>query len=411
VRRSPGDPGDPLERDGSVVVLGAGLAGLRAAQGLRRAGFAGRLVLVGAERHLPYDRPPLSKQVLAGTWESERTELAGQGALDELGVDARLGHAAVSLDVDARRIELDDGSSLVGDGIVVATGAVPRHVFADDGVLVLRTIDDCRVLRERVLSVGPGCRVAVIGAGFIGSEVASTCSGLGCVVTVAEMLPVPLAPALGETVGGALGALHGRHGVDLRTETSVVSVTPGEDGAASVELTDGTTVVTDVVVAGIGVVPDVSWLADSGLVLENGVVCDAGLFAADGVVAAGDLACWPYRGEPVRVEHWQMAADMGEAAAASLLAGRASAPEFRPVPYFWSDQYGEKIQVLGRPSPSDEVVVVDGSLEGRFVALYRRGDTLSAVAAVTRPRQLMAYRPLLAAGAPFAEALAVSDHS
>jgi NADPH-dependent 2,4-dienoyl-CoA reductase/sulfur reductase-like enzyme len=404
----PSDPRGPLERDGTVVVVGASLAGWRSAQALRRGGFAGRLVLVGAEHHLPYDRPPLSKQVLAGGWEPERTTLAGRDALDELGIEARLGHRAVSLDVAGRRVELDDGSSLTGDGIVVATGAVPRHLFADQGAMVLRTIDDCRALRERVLAVGDGCRLVVIGAGFIGSEVASTCSSLGCAVTVVEMLPVPLAPALGETVGAALGALHGRHGVDLRTQTSVLSVTPTVRGGASVELTDGSVLEADAVVAGIGVVPEVTWLTSSGLHLDNGVVCDAALFAADGVVAAGDLARFPFGGELIRVEHWQMAADMGDAAATGLLAGRAAAPGFAPVPYFWSDQYKEKVQVLGRPSPDDEVVVVDGSLDERFVALYRRGDALSAVAALTRPSQLMAYRALLASGVSFDEALAAS---
>jgi NADPH-dependent 2,4-dienoyl-CoA reductase/sulfur reductase-like enzyme len=407
VSATPSDPGGPLDIGGTVVVVGGSLAGLRAVQGLRRGGFTGRLVLVGAETHPPYDRPPLSKQVLSGKWEPERTSLASREALDELEVDARLGHRAISLDVGARRVELDDGSSLVADGVVVATGAAPRHIFADQGVLVLRTIDDSRALRDRVAAVGEGCRLVVIGAGFIGSEVASTCSALGCLVTVVEMLPVPLVPALGETVGGALGALHGRNGVDLRTSTSVESVT-ATSSAASVELSDGTSLEADVVVAGIGVVPEVSWLFGSELTIENGVECDPALFAADGIVAAGDLARWPFHGELVRVEHWQMAADMGDAAASGLLAGRAAAPAFEPVPYFWSDQYGEKIQVLGHPSPDDEVVVVDGSLDGRFIALYRNGDALSAVAALTRPRQLMGYRALLAAGASFDEALAAS---
>lgn len=400
--------GDPLELDGTVVVVGASLAGLRAAQGLRRDGFVGRLVLVGAEDHLPYDRPPLSKQVLAGKWAPDRATLCDQGALDDLGIEARLGHRAVSLDVAGRRLELDDGSMESPDAVVLATGCRPRHLFADQGVMVLRTIEDSGELRARVVAVGEGCRLVVIGAGFIGSEVASTCSGLGCVITVIETLPVPMASALGTTVGGALGGLHGRHGVELKTQTSVGALTRGPGGTTSVELTDGTTQDADVVVAGIGVVPEVSWLEDSALTLDNGVVCDAGLFAADGVVAAGDLARWPFEGELTRIEHWQMAADMGNGAATALLAGRSAAPAFVPVPYFWSDQYGEKIQVLGHPSPDDEVVVVDGTLEERFVALYRRGDALSGVAALSRPRQLMSYRALLAAGASFDEGLAAA---
>jgi len=260
------------------------------------------------------------------------------------------------------------------------------------------------------VAAGERCRLVVIGAGFIGSEVAATVSSMGASVTVIETLPVPLAPALGETLGAALGALHGRHGVSLRTGISVDSIT-GPAGPHRLALTDGSTLEADVVVAGIGVVPEVSWLEGSGLTLENGVVCDEALFAADGVVAAGDVARWPFRGEPTRIEHWQMAADMGAAAAAALLAGRRAAPPFVPVPYFWSDQYGEKIQMLGRPRPGDEVVVVDGDLDGRFLALYRRGASLSAVAALTRPRQLMALRPLLQRGASFDEALAAARPS
>jgi 3-phenylpropionate/trans-cinnamate dioxygenase ferredoxin reductase subunit len=400
--------GEPLDPDASVTVVGASLAGLRAAQALRRGGHRGRLVLVGAEDHLPYDRPPLSKQVLAGKWEPEKTGLADAPTLDALGIEARLGHRATALDAEARRVDLDDGSDLQADAVVVATGATPRHIFAAEGALVLRTLDDCRTLRAAVLAGGERCRVVVIGAGFIGSEVAATCASLGCAVTVIETLPVPLAPALGETIGGALGALHARHGVTLRTQTSISALRPGAD-STSAELTDGSSIEADVVVAGIGVVPEVTWLEGSGLTLENGVVCDDALFAADGVVAAGDIARWPFRGAHVRIEHWQMAADMGEAAAGALLAGRAAAPAFVPVPYFWSDQYGEKIQMLGRPGPDDEVVVVDGDLGQRFVALYRRGDSLSAVVALTRPRQLMSFRPLLVAGASFDEGLAAAQ--
>ncbi len=399
----------PLDPDGTAVVVGASLAGLRAAEGLRRGGFQGRLVLVGAERHLPYDRPPLSKQVLAGLWEPERTELRDEAGLEELGIEARLGHRAVSLDAEARRVELDDGTQLRADAVVVATGARPRHPHAEAGVLVLRTLEDCRSVREAVLAAGHRGRLVVIGAGFIGSEVAATCSGLGIRVTVVEMLPVPLAAAVGETIGAALGALHGRNDVTVRTGVAVHAVRA--DAGFVLELTDGSVVPADVVVAGVGVVPDVAWLEGSGLTLENGVVCDRALFAADGVVAAGDIARFPFRGEDVRIEHWQMATDMGAAAATSLLAGRAAAPAFDPVPYFWSDQYKEKIQMLGRPDPSDEVVVVDGDLDNRFVALYRHGHELSAAIALTRPRQLMAIRPLIARRAGFDEALAVARGS
>ena len=404
------------------MVVGASLAGLRAVQGLREEGFTGRLVLVGEELHYPYDRPPLSKQVLAGTWPPERAVLADYHRLHDLGVEVRVGHRAESIDVEARRVTLDDGTVVEADGVVLATGARPRHLPGTEGlegVTVLRTLDDCEALRARLLAAGPGCRVVVVGAGFIGSEVASTCTELGCRVTVVEALETPLASALGERVGAACGDLHVRHGVELRTGVGVARVhPPGADGegaagtAGRVELTDGTSLAADVVVIGIGVVPTVDWLEGSGLTVDNGVVCDAALFAADGVVVAGDLARWTWRHhgqeELVRIEHWEVAAQMGGAAARSLLAGRGRAAGFDPVPYFWSDQYGMRIQMLGRPAPSDEVAVVDGSLDaedGKFVALYGRAGRLTAALAVSRPRQLMAFRPLLVAGASWAEAL------
>jgi 3-phenylpropionate/trans-cinnamate dioxygenase ferredoxin reductase subunit len=399
-------PAGPLDPDATVAVVGGSLAGLRAIQGLRRGGHRGRIVLVGAEPHLPYDRPPLSKQILSGKWDETQARLIDEAAWADLTVDAVLGHRAIGLDSAARRLELDDGSSVSADALIVATGATPRRLFEEAGVLVLRTLEDCVALRSAIDKAGEGCRLVVIGAGFIGSEVAATGHGMGCAVTVLEALGVPLELPLGPVVGAAVGALHGRNGVDLQTGAAVTSVERRSDGTLAVGLGGGTELVADVVVAGIGVAPEVGWLLGSGLEIENGVVCDASLFAADGIVAAGDVARWPLRGELVRIEHWQLATEMGDAAAQALAAGRAAAAAFDPVPYFWSDQYGEKLQVLGRPGLADEVVVVDGSLEERFVALYRRGTLLSGVAALTRPRALMSYRPLLAAGASFDEALA-----
>jgi len=402
---SPGR-GAPLDPDGTVAVVGGCLAGLRAAEGLRRGGFRGRLVVVGAEAHPPYDRPPLSKQVLTGAWEPGRATLKDEAGLAELGIEARLGRAAVSFDADVRRLELDDGTTLIADGVVLATGAIPRRPFAEEGVLALRTLEDCAAIREALARAGLEGHLVVIGAGFIGSEVAAAAAGLGLRVTVVEALPVPLAPAVGEVVGAALGRLHEHHGVALRTGVGVTAVR--RDGSTVLELADGSTLKADVVVAGVGVVPQTGWLEGSGLTLGNGVVCDQALFAADGVVGAGDVACFPFRGEQVRIEHWQMAADMGAAAAEALLAGRAAAPRFNPVPYFWSDQYQEKVQMLGRPGPGDEVVVVDGNLDGRFVALYRDGSRLGAALALSRPRQLMAFRPLLQREASFDDALEVA---
>lgn len=410
------DAGDGLQNDATVVVAGGSLAGLRAAQALRDAGHAGRIVMVGEEPHEPYDRPPLSKQVLAGTWDPGRTVLADAARLDALGVELLAGVRATALDAPARRVTLEDGTAVEGDAVVLATGARPRTLPGAGAVpaaRVLRTLEDAAGIRAAVEAAGPGCAVVVVGAGFIGSEVAATCKGLGCAVTVLEALETPLEPALGELVGAAIGALHTRHGVTLRTGVTVSAIRPssGAAGGADVALGDGEVLHGDVVVVGIGVVPNTEWLEGSGVELANGVVCDEALFAADGVVAAGDLCRWRWRhngeDELVRIEHWEVAAQAGAAAARSLLAGRRTAPPFDPVPYFWSDQYGLRVQVLGRPEPTDEVAVVDGALDAgdsKFVALYGRRGKLAAALAVSRPRQLMAFRPLLVSGASWDEA-------
>jgi 3-phenylpropionate/trans-cinnamate dioxygenase ferredoxin reductase subunit len=408
-----------LDHDATVAVVGASLAGLRTAEALRSEGFAGRLVLICDELHLPYDRPPLSKQVLAGTWAPERAVLADRVKLDEHRIDLKLGCAAVALDAEATSVDLADGTVVKADAVVVATGARPRHLPGTEGmpgVHVLRTLDDSEAIRRRVLEVGTGCRVVVVGAGFIGSEVASTCADLGCAVTVLEALATPLETALGPEIGAACAELHGRHGVDLRTSTGVAAVRPGDEGDGAplmVELTTGGVVAADIVAVGIGVTPATDWLAGSGLKIDNGVHCDSALFAADRVVAAGDLARWQWQhdgfDEPVRIEHWQLAAEMGVAAARSLMAGREAATPFDPVPYFWSDQYGVRIQMLGRPLPTDEVEIVQGSAaDSKFLALYRRNDRLGAALAIAMPRPLMMLRPLLAAGASWSDAMAVA---
>jgi len=247
----------------------------------------------------------------------------------------------------------------------------------------------------------------------MGAEVASTCAGLGCRVTVLEALDVPLVNVLGPEIGMHCASLHGAHGVDLRTGITIEAVRQGEGGSAplTIALSGGAVVEADVVVVGIGVVPSVGWLESSALTIENGVVCDDRLFAADGVVAAGDLARWNWRHdggeELIRIEHWQLAAEAGVAAARSLLAGRSEAALFTPIPYFWSDQFEIRFQVLGNPGGRDEVEIVDGSFdEGKFVALFRRSDRLRAVMAIGKPRQLMGYRPLLEAGCSWDDALA-----
>ncbi len=400
-----------LAPDSIVVVVGASLAGLRAAETLRAEGHGGPIVVVGAERHTPYDRPPLSKQFLAGTWDEARIALRPPDKLAALGLDLRLGVRAVGLDVAGHSVSLDDGTALHYDGLVVATGARPRTlpgVAALGAVHTLRTLDDARALSAATAE--PGTRLVVVGAGFIGAEVAATCAGRGADVTVLEALPVPLGRVLGDQMGAACAALHSAHGVTVRAGTGVAGLRAEGDGrVAAVALADGAEIPADVVVVGIGVEPVTDWLEDSGLELGNGVVADETLHAADDVVVAGDVARWQDRaeGRQLRIEHWTNAAEQGVHAARSLMAGRQAAEPYDAVPYFWSDQYDVKIQVIGHPSPEDEVVVTHGSLdEGRFVAVYGNGGRFRAALGFGRPRQLMGYRKLLEERASFDEALA-----
>ena len=394
-----------------IVIVGASLGGLRAAEELRTQGFAGAVSIVGDEPHRPYDRPPLSKQVLAGTRPPESTELtAASGPIDDLDLDWRLGQAASGLDLGECAVLLAGGERLPYDGLVIATGASPKRLPGTDhleGVHTLRTIDDCAAIRAALLA-GPR-RVAVVGAGFIGAEVASTCRGLGIEVSLIEALPVPLERGLGPTMGAVVADLHRDHGVDVRLGVGVVRI-EGGDGVGRIRLTDGTLLEVDLVVIGIGVAPNTDWLEGSGLTIDNGVVCDGTCLAAPGVVAAGDVARWPNRrfGEVMRVEHWDNAIAMGTHAARTLLAGPAAGP-FEPVPWFWSDQYDRKIQLAGRAGPGDEVVVVSGSVEERrFVAFYGRAGRIVGVLGMSQPAKVMRWRALVEEGASWESALAVA---
>jgi NADPH-dependent 2,4-dienoyl-CoA reductase/sulfur reductase-like enzyme len=393
----------------TIVIVGASLAGLRAAETLRHDGYDERVVLVGAEPHLPYDRPPLSKELLAGEWEPEQVALRKQ-PYDDLELDLRLRRRATGLDVASRAVTLDGGETISFDGLVVATGSRPRTLPgtpALDGIFVLRTLDDCLAIRA-ALDSRP--RVVVIGAGFIGSEVAATCRGRGLDVTVLEMLPTPMARAIGPTVGAACGRLHRDHGVDLRCGVTVAGF-EGGDRVERVRTADGAAVDADLVVVGVGVVPETRWLEGSGLTLDDGVVCDATCLAAPGVVAAGDVVRWPnplFDGESMRVEHWTNATEQGVAAARRLLIDDASAADvFAPVPFVWSDQYDVKIQVVGAIRGDDEVAVVDGALdEHKFVAVFGRGGRLVGALGFSRPRVVMQYRRLIAQRASWEDALA-----
>ena len=391
----------------AIAVVGASLAGIRAIEALRRKGFEGSITLIGAELHLPYDRPPLSKQILTGTWDVDSLSLRRKDYA-ELELDLRLGRRATGLDLGAKQVELDDGTRVDYDGLIIATGASPRELPGTpdlEGIHLLRTLDDALAIRAELES---SPRVAVVGAGFIGSEVAASCRARGLDVTLIEALEVPLMRGLGREMGQVCAELHRDEGVDVRCGVGVAGF-GGERRVGCVRLGDGSEVAADLVVIGVGVTPETKWLESSGLLLDDGVVCDATCATrAPGVVAAGDVARWynPVFGEAMRVEHWTNAVEQGVAAAGRLLAGADAARPFAPVPFVWSDQYAVKIQAAGQIRVDDQVEVVSGSVADRkFTALYGRGDRLTGVLGFSRPRDVIVYQRMIGEGIGWTDAL------
>ena len=380
----------------TITVVGASLAGLCAARGLRDQGYDGRLVVVGQEPHRPYDRPPLSKDFLVGKIEADVLTL--EDADDDLDAEWCLGTPATSLDTAAREVVLDDDTRIRTDGVVIATGARARSLSGAGslaGVHVLRTLDDALGLRLDLVS---GSRLVVLGAGFIGAEVASTARALGLGVTVVEAMTTPLAGPLGPAMGAVVSDLHEQHGVRLLCGTGVNRLV-GRDRVEAVELADGTMLPADVVVVGIGAAPNIEWLHGSGITLGNGVECDKeGRTNIPGVVAVGDCASWydPRLGRAHRVEHWTGALERPGTAVSSLLRGAADAPDVTKLtnaPYFWSDQYDVRIQFAGHAAEADSVTVEEGSAESRsLVAVYRRGEVPVAVLAMNQPRLFGRWR-------------------
>ncbi|WP_306371219.1 NAD(P)/FAD-dependent oxidoreductase [Nocardiopsis sp. CC223A] len=391
----------------SVVVVGASLAGMRAVEELRAQGFDGRISVVGEEPYLPYDRPPLSKAYLMGTCSPESLALADEPALDELAAEWHLGVRADSLDPGTRSVRLSDGREVTADGVVIATGGLARRLPGTGeerpaGVHTVRTFDDAVALRAD-LEDHDSARVVVIGAGWIGAEVASTCRALGHPVTIVEGDTAPLARALGPTMAEVCTSLHADHGVGLRTGVGVESITSSGFGpwkrVTGVVLDDGSHVPADVVVVGIGIRPATDWLAGSGIPVDNGVLCDSGCVTVfPSVVAVGDVARYHGPRGPVRHEHWTNASEQAATAVRNLLAG-TTVEEYRPSGYFWSDQYGVRLQVTGHPADAEEVTVVDGSPEGRrFVAEYRRAGSTVGVLAMNNPKLFGRLRRQMRAG-------------
>ena len=387
--------------DHGIVIVGGGLAAARTAEQLRRSEFSGRITIVSDETHLPYDRPPLSKEVLRK--EVDDVALKPRAYYDENDIILRLGSAATSLDTAAQTVTLADGTLLVYDELVIATGLVPRRIpaFPDlEGIRVLRSFDESMALRQHATEAR---RAVVIGAGFIGCEVAASLRSLGVDVVLVEPLPTPLAAVLGEQIGGLVARLHRDEGVDVRTGVSVAEVR-GQGHVDSVVLSDGTELTADLVVVGIGSRPATEWLDGSGVAVDNGVICDeAGRTTVPNVWALGDVASWrDPTGHQARVEHWSNVTDQARVVVPAMLG--QDVPSAVVVPYFWSDQYDVKIQCLGEPEATDIVHLIED--DGRkFLAYYERDGVVVGVVGGGMPGKVMKVRAKIAGAAPIAELL------
>ncbi|GAA2832462.1 FAD-dependent oxidoreductase [Kitasatospora aburaviensis] len=369
-----------------MVVVGAGLAGAHCASGLRRGGWRGRIVLVGEEPHAPYDRPPLSKQVLLG--KADDTPLDIDFA--HLGIELLTGRRATGLTPGVLHT---DGGDLPYGALVIATGAAPRVLPGAERAHLLHTLDDALALRALLR---PGLRLVLVGAGWIGAEVATAARAAGCRVTVVEAGPAPVPGALPTGIGRAMAAWYAEAGVELRCDAAVAAVEPG-----AVLLADGSHLPADEVVVGIGVRPATGWLAGSGVELDaaGAVVVDDRLRTGlPGVFAVGDCANYPSArtGARLTVQHWDHALQSGQAAAASVLG--ADAP-YDPVPYFWSEQFGRMVQYVGRHDAGDELVWRGSPQDPTWAVLWLREGALRAVLTVDRPRDLTQARRLVERGA------------
>ncbi|QJT05314.1 FAD-dependent oxidoreductase [Streptomyces asoensis] len=370
-----------------VLVVGASASGLTTVETLRRKGYEGRITVLGDEPHAPYDRPPLSKQVLSGAWEPERAALRTQEVLSALDAEFVLGDQAVALDRASRGVRTESGRELRADAIVIATGVRARRLPGSEdlaGVHVLRTLDDALALRA---GLSAGTRLVVVGEGVLGSEIAATARTLGLDVTLTGPLSAPMALQVGPLVSGVLADLHTERGVELRLGNGVVGLTAGGGRVTGVRLATGEVLPADAVVVAIGATPATEWLADSGLEIDNGVVCDSHCRAEEGIYAVGDVARWYHEGlgRLVRLENRTNATEQAMAVAGEILG--ADRP-YAPVPYFWTDQYDAKLQVHGFLPPDAEVDVVEGDLTARrFVARYRSKGRVTGVLGWNMPKQ------------------------
>lgn len=395
----------------SVLIVGGSVAGLAVADGLRTQGYAGQVTVIDADPALPYDKPPLSKQALKPDWDPVKGLLRPEEHYAQAGIELVLGRTAVSLDVADRGVTLDDGTRLRADHVVLAPGvrarALPAHLMIP-GVHTIRTAGDSGAVRAALVD---GPQVVVVGGGFIGVEAAAVATDLGAQVTIVEALAAPFVNVFGVEVAQALADWHRSHGIALECGVTVDSI----DGAAGVErvrLSDGRELSAQLVLVGLGAIPAIDWLVGSGLALDNGIVCDeAGRTGHPGIWAVGDAAAWwdPTAEQHTRIEHWTTAKEQGAAVAHNIAHPEASTRSAGPVPYFWSDQHGARLQFLGTSAGHDETHVVHGALdEPEFVVLYSRQGRLIGALGRAAARYLMKYRPNIAAGEPIAPLLAVA---
>jgi NADPH-dependent 2,4-dienoyl-CoA reductase/sulfur reductase-like enzyme len=394
----------------TVVIVGSSVGGVRTAKALRSQGFTGRVVVIGDEAHLPYDKPPLSKQFLAGAWDQNRVTMLTAEDAEQANIELRLGSAAERLDMADRAVVLANGTRVAYDVLVVATGAAarPSPWSVDSGIHVVRTLDDTRELARALAASGP---VVVVGGGFIGAEVAATARAAGRDVTIVDPLAAPIGRIVGDELGTMLAGVHARHGVRTRFGIGVESV-EGCEGELLVTLTDGETLPAATVVVGIGAIPNDGWLASSGLLIDDGVVCDEFCRAVGhpDVYAVGDVARWRHPGhqEDVRVEHWTNAAEQSACVAHNIC--HPDTPRaYAPTEYVWSDQYDWKIQIAGRPNRSALQRII-GDLDGdqaQVAAVYGdRDGLLCGAVTVNWPKALMLCRRMIGAGAPVTDCLA-----
>jgi NADPH-dependent 2,4-dienoyl-CoA reductase/sulfur reductase-like enzyme len=404
-----------LQSSDHVIVVGAGVAGWRFVEFLRRDGFDGAITLIGEERHAPYDRPPLSKQVLAGRWAADKATLATPEKIAESLATILLGERAVALDVATTTVELASGRRVEGTHVVIATGARARALSYESSgdLMTLRTYDDAVRLHELLETLAPASVVAIIGGGFLGAEAATSIKARGHVPVVLEAAERPLIAVLGETVSAWLLLVPKAAEIDVRTSQRIRDVVVRDRGA-TILLDDGEPIDVSMVFAAVGSTVETDWLASSGLTIDGGVVVDQNFEAARHIGAIGDVAKFPLPGvhgdEIVRIEHWQVAVEQAIELAHYWTSNDAA--RSRMIPYFWSDQMGKKIQLIGHPHPSDDVTLVSGSPEElKWVAIYARDGLITGVVALSNPRGLTKSRILLEEITTLEDALALAPWS